>query len=129
MRTSPVVAIIDDDELVRQAVADLISCEGYRTEVYASAEDFIERVMESEASCLLSDVHMKDLSGVELTRHLSSLGLVLPVILMTGSDDQTIQREASELGCIAYLRKPLCQRLLFEAITEATGRPRLAGKS
>ena len=51
MRTSPVVAIIDDDELVRQAVGDLISSEGYRTEAYASAENFIERVMESEASC------------------------------------------------------------------------------
>jgi FixJ family two-component response regulator len=127
MRRSPVIVIIDDDELVRQAVAHLISSEGYRTEVYASAEDFIERVMESEASCLLADVHLENLSGIELTRHLSWLGLVLPVILMTGDDDQTLRQQAMELGCVAYLRKPLCQRLLFETITEAVGRPRLAG--
>jgi two-component system response regulator FixJ len=99
MRTSPVVVIIDDDDLVRQTVAHLISSEGYRTEVYASAEDFIERVMESEASCLLADVHLENLSGIELTRHLSWLGLVLPVILMTGDDDQTLRQQAMELGC------------------------------
>ena len=92
-----------------------------------SAGDFIERVMESEASCLLADVHLENLSGIELTRHLTWLGLVLPVILMTGDDDQTLRQQAMELGCVAYLRKPLCQRLLFEAITEAVGRPRLAG--
>ena len=129
MHISPVVAIIDDNELVRQAIAYLISSGGYGTEVYASAEDFIDRVMDSEASCLLADVHLKNLSGVELTRHLSWLGLVLPVILMTGADDQTLRRKALELGCVAYLRKPLCQRLLFEAITEAAGRPRLAGST
>jgi FixJ family two-component response regulator len=126
MRGSPVVAIIDDDGCVRQAAARLIASEGYRTEVYTSAEDFIDQVMESEASCLLSDVHMKELSGVELARHLSTLGLVLPVILMTSSDNQTLRKEAMELGCIAYLRKPLCQRLLLEAITEAVGPPSLA---
>jgi FixJ family two-component response regulator len=123
MLASPVVAIIDDDGSVRHAVARLVSSEGYRTEVYTSAEDFIDQVMDSEASCLLSDVHMKELSGVELARHLSCLGLVLPVILMTGSDDQTLRKEAMELGCIAYLRKPLCQRLLLEAIVEAVGPP------
>jgi FixJ family two-component response regulator len=118
---APVVAIIDDDESVREAVAHLISSQGYRTEVYASAEDFIGHVMKSEASCVLADVHLKDLSGIELTRHLSWLGLALPVILMTAADAQSLRKQAMELGCIAYLRKPLCQRLLFEAITEGVG--------
>jgi FixJ family two-component response regulator len=64
-------------------------------------------------------VQLEDLSGVELIRHLFSLHVLLPVIFMTGIDDELICGQAAALGCVAYLKKPLCQHLLFEAIAEA----------
>jgi FixJ family two-component response regulator len=114
MRGSPVVAIIDDDGCVREAAAHLIASEGYRTEVYTSAKDFIDQVMESEASCLLSDVHMKELSGVELARHLSWLGLVLPVLRAMCRSAHANLRPLWEL-CVTHGQFLLPMRTSLEA--------------
>jgi FixJ family two-component response regulator len=105
------------------AAANLIASHGYRTEVYASAEQFIDQVWHSEASGLLIDIQLTGMSGVECARVLTSLGFSLPIIFMTGGDDPMLRRQATELGCVAYLRKPLCPGLLMDAIADAVGRP------
>jgi len=119
-----VVAVIDDEDTVREAIAALVASKGYRTEVYASAEEFITHVAQSEAACLVVDVHLGDLTGIELGRHLDSLGYTFPMIFVTGSDDHGLQKQAVELGCMAYLRKPIASGRLMAAIEEAVGQPK-----
>ena len=82
-----VIAIIDDDATIRNATAALVDALGYCTEVYSSGEEFIDAAMKSEAGCLVVDIQLGDITGVELVRHLSAMGLTFPVIFMTGSQD------------------------------------------
>jgi FixJ family two-component response regulator len=114
------IAIIDDDLGIRDALKRLLSSYGYRTELYASAENFINAVLLTEASCLVVDVQLGDISGVELGRHLVATGLDLPIIFITASRDETIRRQALEFGCFAFLYKPFSEEQLIEAITRAT---------
>jgi FixJ family two-component response regulator len=116
-----VVAIIDDDRSIRDAVARLVAALGYRTEVYSSGEEFINAAIKSEAGCLIIDIQLGDLTGVELARHLSAMGLTFPVIFMTGSHNEIVRKQASEFGCVAYLLKPFPADQLIKAITEAIG--------
>lgn len=118
---SRVIAIIEDDAVLRRVMSDLVSFRGYRTELYASAEEFIGKVAQSKACCLLIDVQLEDITGVELSRHLSSLGFTLPVIFMTANDDYMLRKQATDLGCIAYLLKPVAPHVLFEALAKAVG--------
>ena len=124
MRAHSVVAVIDDEPTVRGAIAALVASKGYRTEVYGSAEEFITRVTESEAACLVVDVQLGDLTGIELGHHLASLGYTFPMIFVTGADDHSLQKQAMVLGCIAYLRKPVASDQLLGAIAEAVGQPK-----
>ena len=116
-----VVAIIDDDRAILDAVARLVAALGYRTEVYTSGEEFIDAASQSEAGCLLVDIQLGDLSGVELARHLSAMGLTFPVIFMTGLQDETVRKQATEFGCVAYLLKPFRTDHLVNALAEAIG--------
>jgi len=116
-----VVAIIDDDSSIRDGVATLVAALGYRTETYSSGEGFIDAAIKSEAGCLLVDIQLGDLSGVEMARHLSAMGLTFPVIFMTGCQDETVRKQATEFGCVAYLLKPFPTDQLINAITEAIG--------
>ena len=127
MCAPPLIAIIDDEEHVREAIGRLIESLGYRAEVYASAEEFLVQVEASAAACLLVDLHLKNLSGIELGRELSSLGLTLPMIIMTGSHDPMVRKQAMELECAAFLQKPFSPELLVEAIVGAVGPPRTDG--
>ena len=124
MRAPSVVAVIDDDSAVRTAIAALVASKGYQVEVYASAEEFIAHVARSEAACLVADVHLGGLTGIELGHHLASLGYTFPMIFVTGSDDHGMQKQAMEFGCMAYLRKPIASGLLMAAIEEAVGQPK-----
>jgi FixJ family two-component response regulator len=116
------VAIIEDDQGVRDALETLLSGYGYQLELYESAESFLEQVEHSVASCLLIDVHLGDLSGVELARQLMASGHSFPTIFMTGACDDFLRRQAFELGCIAFLQKPMREEQLIESIVEAIGR-------
>src|ERR1700729_3173432 len=101
-----VVAIIDDNVRLLGALSRLLSEIGYHTELYASAKEFLDVAMTSEALCLLIDIHLGDSCGLELARRLAKAGFTIPVIFMTGSDDEALKRRAMEIGCIAFLRKP-----------------------
>lgn len=115
------VAVIDDDEALLEALDGLLSPLGYRTELYGSAEAFIKAAMRSKAACLVVDLQLGDISGVELGRHLSAMGFTFPVIFMTGSADALLRKQAMDFGCIAYLQKPFRANELAAAITEAIG--------
>jgi FixJ family two-component response regulator len=120
---SDIVAIIDDDAGVRKAMATLLSAFGYVTYTFTSAEAFLDIAAASEAKCLVIDIQLGEVSGIELARQLMDAGLKFPLIFMSAADDQAIWRQTEELGCVAYLRKPFNADLLIDAVVRAIGSP------
>jgi FixJ family two-component response regulator len=113
------VAVIEDDPSLRKALARLLSVVGYRVEAFASAEDFLNAADASKADCLLVDVNLGEISGLDLVRRLTSAGCKLPTVFMTGSKDDTVQQQCIDLGCVAFLRKPVPESILMKAVARA----------
>jgi FixJ family two-component response regulator len=115
------VAVIDDDPEMRASMASLLSAYGYCPETFDSAETFLTCASTSKATCLVVDIELGDISGVELAHQLAADGFTYPIIFMTGLDDEVIQRQALAAGGVAFLRKPFPAKMLFEAIKKAAG--------
>lgn len=116
-----IVAVIDDDPEIRAAMAALVSACGYCAHTFDSAETFLACASTCRASCLLVDIELSDLSGVELARQLAADGYRFSIIFMTGHDDAAVEMQAIAVGCIAYLRKPFSGKILTDAIKKAVG--------
>lgn len=116
-----IVAIIEDDPRMRNATANFLSASGYGTETFDSAEAFLNAAATSEATCLVVDVQLGDISGVELAHQLAAEGLKYPIIFMTALNDGRVQRLAEAAGAIAFLHKPFSDNSLIEAIVKAIG--------
>ncbi len=114
-----VVIVVDDDAGVLQSVARLLAAHGIESRKFASAEAFLESDSMKTATCLLLDIHLGGISGVELRRRLTASGSKLPVIFMSASEDEFTRNEALGTGCIAYLPKPFTQHDLLNAISKA----------
>jgi FixJ family two-component response regulator len=110
------VAIIDDDPFVRQATDGLLQSLGYRTSRFASAEDFLRSTYIHEMTCLISDVQMPGLSGVDLQRVLIARGDHIPMIFITAYFDERIRQSVMEAGAIGYLSKPFDEQSLIELL-------------
>jgi FixJ family two-component response regulator len=116
-----VIAVIDDDLGILESLELVLSSYGYHTELFASAEEFLSAAPTLEAACLVVNIQLGDISGVELVRTLCVEGFTLPVIFITGSRDELHQRQAMELGCAAFLLKPFPAEQLIEAVAKAIG--------
>ena len=114
-----VVAVVDDDPSTLRAIEALLDAHGWAAKAFASGEAFLDFGVSAEIDCLLLDVHLGGISGIELQRQLTASGRILPVIFMTALADEAVRREALTVGCIAYLTKPFPARQLFEAIDKA----------
>jgi FixJ family two-component response regulator len=114
-----VVAVIDDDPAMRKAIERLLGAKGFDVEAFASAEAFLAAAAASEATCLVLDIHLGGMSGIELRRHLAESGSRLPVVFITALDDEATRKQAMEAGCVAFLRKPFLSHLLIDAIEKA----------
>ena len=117
-----IIAIVDDDRTVLKALARALSTSGYSPETFASAKEFLDSAAVSRAACLVIDVDLGDMSGLELAERLALAGSRVPVIFITGSGDAGFQSEALRFGCVAYLYKPFSSALLIDAIEQAVGR-------
>jgi FixJ family two-component response regulator len=113
MRT---IAIVEDDPSMLQGLNRLLSARGYNVEPFSSAELFLEDAANCKATCLLLDIQLGGISGIELKRRLASSGSSLPVIFMTGINSEAVRQEALEVGCVALLKKPFLAKLLIDAI-------------
>jgi FixJ family two-component response regulator len=113
------VAVVDDDRSMLVGVERLLNAYGYATKVFPSAEAFLAPGAETDADCLLLDVDLSGMSGIELRRRLAACGRAVPVIFMTALDDEATRASALETGCIAYLLKPFPSRSLIDAIKTA----------
>jgi len=114
-----IVAIVDDDDLMLGAIARLLRAHGFAVRTYSSAEAFLDGDAAQQAACLVLDIGLKGISGIELRRHLVGAGNLLPVIFITAIDSARVYEKAMEAGCVAYLRKPFSSAELVEAIAEA----------
>jgi FixJ family two-component response regulator len=114
------VVVIDDDAGVRESLEVLLAALGYCPETFDSAESFLVAAPTSNASCLVVDIHLGDISGIELARQLTADGFKYPIIFMSGRGDDLIRSQAQAVGCIAFLDKPVPAKLLRDAIRQAT---------
>jgi FixJ family two-component response regulator len=103
----PLIAIVDDDDMVRAAIESLVRSLGMVTRTFASAESFLQSSLVREARCLILDVQMPNMSGLELQDRLSRLGVDLPIIFVTAYPDETVKARALEAGAFGFMQKPL----------------------
>jgi FixJ family two-component response regulator len=115
------IAIVDDDPAMLKAIERLLKAHGFEAEAFESAEAFLRREEAGEPACLVLDIHLGGISGIELRRRLTARGSELPIIFITAVDDEATYEDAMDAGCIAYLRKPFTAKLLIGAINKAMG--------
>ncbi|HEY1473294.1 MAG TPA: response regulator [Pseudolabrys sp.] len=115
-----IIGVVDDDPMMRDSLERLLESRGFQTEQYASAEAFIIAAKTSKAACLLVDIQLGDITGVELARQLTASDCTFPVIFMTGSSDTMVYQQAMDCGCVAFLHKPFPADQLVESIMKAT---------
>lgn len=115
----PTIFVVDDDPSVRTGLERLLRCFGWTVQTFASAEDFLEQDQSKAAGCLVVDVHLGRMSGIELQARLSERRIPLPVIFTSGFDDGDAEAEARRLGAAAFLRKPFEVDALLAAIAGA----------
>jgi FixJ family two-component response regulator len=123
VRNTPVISIVDDDEAVRLALRSLVRSLGYVSNVFASAEEFLESSYLNNTSCLISDVQMPGMNGIELQSRLKRLDCRTPVIFVTAFPDERIRTRALEAGAIGFMEKPFEGRAMIRLIETAL-RPR-----
>jgi two-component system, LuxR family, response regulator FixJ len=117
-----VVHVIDDDEALRESLAFLLGTAHFEVRVYDSAVRFLERLGQAEPGCIITDVRMPGMSGLELLRQLVKLGATFAVIVITGHGDVPLAVEAMKLGAVDFLEKPFDDNALIAAVRSALNR-------
>jgi FixJ family two-component response regulator len=115
-----VIAIIDDEPSVLKALKRLLDTSDFITEVFNSAEAFLQRGDASDVGCIVLDIHMGGMSGIDMRRRLKAMGSTIPVIFMTALDTAAVRSEAMAVGCAAFLQKPFPGQVLIDSIKNAT---------
>jgi FixJ family two-component response regulator len=103
---SPLISIVDDDDTARAAIESLVRSLGFETHAFASGELFLHSSSLSKTQCLILDVEMPNMTGIELQGHLSQLGFDIPIIFITGYPDEVVRQRALQAGAVAFLVKP-----------------------
>jgi FixJ family two-component response regulator len=124
--TAPLVFIVDDDSSVRKSVARLVRAAGFDVETFASAREFLARPRYDGPSCLVLDMRMPGLTGLELQETLAAAGQPLPIVFITGYSDVRAHNEAMKLGAIDFLSKPVNDADLLSAIERGVAESRAA---
>ena len=129
MANNAVIHLIDDDEDVRRAVAFLLGAAGLAVRVHESAVKFLEELENLQPGCIVSDVRMPGMDGVELLRRLKERGANMPAIIMTGHADVALAVEAMKAGAVDFIEKPFDDEALLTAVRSALSRYERAGSA
>ena len=113
------VSVVDDDASVRRALRRLLQSAGYVVETFASASEFLESSVIGLTSCLVLDIHLKDMTGFDLQERLTGAWAAIPIIFITAHDDAVTRERVRQVGVAMYLRKPFEKRVLIAAIQSA----------
>ena len=118
------ISIVDDDQLYRESLRKLVVLMGYTVEAFPSAADFLASRFLPETTCLIADVHMPGMTGVELHRHLVDAGYAIPTIIVTAYSDEVVRNQALKDGVVCYLSKAVdddhLERCLRSALQPGT---------
>ena len=117
-----VVSIVDDDVSVRRSTRRLLRSSGFRAEAFASAEEFLESKSAAETTCLILDLRMPGMNGLELQRRLTQNGHRVPIIFLSAHASEEEERSAFSAGAVQFLRKPISKEALLSAIRDALKR-------
>jgi FixJ family two-component response regulator len=118
----PTVFIIDDDRGMRQAIQDLVESVGLRSEAFATGQDFLRKQLDGNPSCLVLDVRLPQLSGLDFQRQLAEAGVQIPIIFITAHGDIPMSVRALKSGAVEFLTKPFRDQDLLDAIQQALQR-------
>jgi FixJ family two-component response regulator len=121
---NPVVYVVDDDPSIRDALDSLIRSVGFRTQTFASAQDFLKGARPDAPGCLVLDVRLPGLSGLDLQRELARVDIRIPIIFITGHGDIPMSVSAMKAGAVEFLTKPFRDQDLLDAIQAAVERDR-----
>jgi FixJ family two-component response regulator len=113
------VAVVDDDESFARAIGRLLRAAGFETTIYSSAEAFLQGAAAGTVNCLVLDIQMGGMSGLDLGRYLASIGAKIPVVFITALEDESAGRAVRQINCPAFLHKPVSGQVLIEAIRHA----------
>ena len=128
MSDSFVVHIVDDDEAVRQSLAFLLSTAGIPVRVYESATSFLASLASLQSGCLITDVRMPDMTGIDLLQRLRAKNIRLPVIVITGHGDIPLAVEAMKSGALDFIEKPFTEEAILRAVRAAGDRGKQLGR-
>jgi FixJ family two-component response regulator len=103
---APLVAVIDDDDPFRTALVESLCSLGYRVRGFASAEEFVAGNPEPACDCIITDIHMPGMSGIDLKQHLAARGCKVPVIMITARAEEGLEARVAATGTVCLLRKP-----------------------
>src|ERR1700692_2175810 len=122
----PTVFIIDDDRGMRQGVQDLVESGGLRAESFATGQEFLSRQLTNDACCLVLDVRLPQMSGLDFQRQLTEIGMQIPIIFITAHGDVPMSVRALKSGAVEFLTKPFRDQDLLDAIQQALQRDQAA---
>ena len=124
--TTPIVFVVDDDVSVRESLELLIRCAGWEPETFASAQEFLARPRPVAPSCLILDVSLPDLNGLDLQKRIAADRTEMPIIFITGHGDVPMTVQAMKAGAVEFLTKPFGDEALLDAIGDAIERSQTA---
>jgi FixJ family two-component response regulator len=117
--TRNLISVVDDDESIRRTTTFLIESFGFRAAAFESAEDFLKSVQLPETSCLIVDVQMPGMNGLQLQGRLAAAGCGIPIIFITAYDDKDLRQRAMQAGAVAFLGKPFNDEQLLQTVNSA----------
>jgi len=117
----PLVAVVDDDESVRESLPDLLGEFGFRSKVFSSAQEFLSSNDASQVKCLVLDIAMSGMSGFDLQQELKVRGHNIPIVFITAQKDERVRKRALEGGAVEFLPKPFSDTALLKALNTALG--------
>jgi FixJ family two-component response regulator len=122
MGASRLVAGVDDDASVRKAIRRLLVASKLRVETFASGEEFLKSLASHSPDCLVLDLHMPGLSGLDVQRHIAHTAVNLPIVVITAHDESEARAKCLSSGAAAYLQKPIDDQVLLDAVAAAVRR-------
>jgi FixJ family two-component response regulator len=121
MRSTVLISIVDDDESIRESTKGLVRSLGYQAATFASAEEFLQSDSVDSTSCLITDVQMPGLSGIDLQRGLIAQGVRTPMIFITAFPEEETRARVMRAGALGYLSKPFSEESLLKCLDMALG--------
>ena len=118
------IGVVDDDVSVRRSLRRLLEAQGFLVTTFASGPELLEYPNPSALACLVLDVRMPDMTGLDIQRHLAAQGVQTPIVFISGHDDPKVQEQAMRAGAAGFLRKPFDEAELVGCIERAIGQHR-----